>query len=524
MSTTVVTCKTIPGSVKLTSSAGDNEGTIGDVATSANITYRLLFSAPVTNATEADAIAGARVPGIGDHYSGGPADMLCRNRNWQSNPSNRAVWTCELTYRTPSRETLSGNMVIHGAALPGRTLTAELEDVTPEEAEVNGVWEWRLENSTVGSTTTSFVIPMGTAEGRRITCNYTHPEYDGKIKASVSVGDAEKLSGSVSFGARTWGGNAVANLDEVEPSAAQSGGTYAWSIVRGDGSTANVGTSGSFVIADSLKREGTTNSLKLTYSHNDYQGQLSYTAPIADMVLAGGGGSKYKNPRVGIAYDVVVDTNSYQEVATECLKKQYNGSDWTTSGNDKIVNSVGDPFASPVMTQVFTTTISWWQLEPTNFDPSGPASYQGVINQSAQTVAGFFVAAEEGIIRKATSSMINLDDGTVRWKTTYSVEIKKGGWWTNVNNVGFRHKTAGGVVDILQKDAIDASGMSAADKTKRKAALKGPETIATPWALNQDGTIKTASNGAIVPDTIGFMIGPVGAWPSGMATQANNGN
>lgn len=152
-------------------------------------------------------------------------------------------------------------------------------------------------------------------------------------------------------------------------------------------------------------------------------------------------------PMTDVAYDFQPRAKTYNVVATGAYERYTSktgvyeyGEDNGATASIPITNTAGDPFDTPLMFQEKTLLISWWQIEHSGFDPVKALEYIDTLNEKKILVAGITVQPKCGRILNIEPNIYWPKDEAVpkaRWKTTYTIEIKKSEWYEKVISQGY---------------------------------------------------------------------------------------
>ena len=149
----------------------------------------------------------------------------------------------------------------------------------------------------------------------------------------------------------------------------------------------------------------------------------------------------------------------------------------TTSGA-AVLNSARDPFAPPYEYSVHPLTIMIGRAQATAV-PATIRSYRDSVNSAAITVAGFSLAARQGLMTGwDASSFVAAGFGT-RWRHEYTIEVADGTWdvelldhglyYFDTANVKRRFKIEGEPTEEPQR--LDGSGGPLAEGAAASASV-----------------------------------------------------
>lgn len=145
--------------------------------------------------------------------------------------------------------------------------------------------------------------------------------------------------------------------------------------------------------------------------------------------------------------------------------------------NVPIVNSAGDPFATPAMMQKFGQgyNVRWFKSD---WNPTLESTYTNTVNHSDVTIAGRTFPAGTALLRSLVGGRVRDTDGSIIWEVEADILYRPDGHRVKVLDNGFMAKFGGKKWYI----AIDNSGT---------AGLTDDKTICVddPYPLNGHGSL-----------------------------------
>lgn len=143
-----------------------------------------------------------------------------------------------------------------------------------------------------------------------------------------------------------------------------------------------------------------------------------------------------------------------------------------------ILNSAGMPFAPPYEIEYHPLTIHISRNE-SSANPATIRAFRDRVNSAAITVAGFSLAARQGLMIGWDASSFEATGFGTRWRHDYTIEVADGSWVVELLDQGMWYRDGSGAVRRIKPEGepteeplqLDGSGGVIADPTPANAVF-----------------------------------------------------